>query len=99
NGNLAQYFAGLHHNAVVSVKSVGNNNRSADREVIDAVDVSYLKVIQTFYPYGIGNERFGPVCFQQVYYLSEKHRPDNPVSARRTEMCLDRNPFIRFEVP
>src|SRR5208337_1674859 len=54
NGNLPQYFSCLDHNVIVSVKSVGYDNRGADREVIDAVDVSHLKVIQTFNPYCVG---------------------------------------------
>src|SRR5208283_2335691 len=98
NSNPPQNFSCLDHNVIVAVKSVGYDNGRADREVIDAIDVSYFKIIQTFYPYSVGNERFGPGCFERVHYLSEKHRSDNPVSARRTEMCLDRNPFIRSEI-
>src|SRR5208283_908274 len=57
--NLPQYFSGLDQYIIVSVKSIGQNDGSAHRKVIDSVDVGDFKIVKTFYSHCICNEGSG----------------------------------------
>ena len=97
DSDLPEDRARLDQDAVLAVQSVSKHHRRAAGEVVQAVLVRYVEVIQTHDPDRVCNKRFCSGFLDGVNHLADHDRRNDAERSMRSPMGLDRDPFVLLE--